>query len=261
MDSPKISNIFRKRDRNPTQWFASQEDIRAKKYVYLWAKYSLEAKRDPEKRKAFKQKLEEYLSIERLSPERVQVWFWDESGFSLRVIRRKTWGRKGSRKTVRGDRRKGRVTVMGALRQSDKKRFVEFLGKGNAANFSKVLEIFYQELVSEWVEAGNQAKDFAEKGAKIVIILDNASLHKKEECIKKIEAEMPNLHLEFLPEYSPDHNLIELVWHSAKEYIANRLFKSIEELESLLHQLLNEGKLIIKWGRKLKNKGDALITV
>ncbi len=51
-----------------------------------------------------------------------------------------------------------------------------------------------------------------------------------KEILKKIEAEMPNIHLEFLPEYSPDYNLIELVWHSSKEYIANRLFKSVEEL-------------------------------
>ena len=29
----------------------------------------------------------------------------------------------------------------------------------------------------------------------------------------------------------------------------------------LLHQLLNEGQLIIIWGRKVKNKGNALITV
>ncbi len=64
-----------------------------------------------------------------------------------------------------------------------------------------------------------------------------------------------------MPEYSPDYNLIELVWHLAKEYIAGRLFKSIEELELVLHQLLNEGGLIIKWGRKLKNKGSAIITV
>jgi len=78
---------------------------------------------------------------------------------------------------------------------------------------------------------------------------------------------MPNIHLEYLPEYSPDYNLIELVWHSlrqgeaptAKEYIANRLFESIEKLESLLNQLLNEDKLVINWGRKLKNKGNALI--
>ncbi len=94
-----------------------------------------------------------------------------------------------------------------------------------------------------------------------MIILDNASFHKKKEYINKIAAEMPNIHLEFFPEYSPDYNLIELVWHSTKEYVANRLFKSIEELEYLLHQLLNEGELIIKWGRKIKNKGDAVITI
>ena len=78
---------------------------------------------------------------------------------------------------------------------------------------------------------------------------------------EKIETEMPQIYLEYLPEYSSDYNLIELVWHSAKEYIAGRLFKSIEELKFLLHKLLNEGELIIEWGRKLKNKGNALITV
>ncbi|AFZ38327.1 transposase (plasmid) [Stanieria cyanosphaera PCC 7437] len=232
-----------------------------KKYGYLWAKYSLDFQRNPQKREAFKEKLKEYLKIEKEKPERLQVWFWDESGFSLRVIRRKNWCLKGKRKKVRGDRRKGRVNVMGALRYSDKKRFVDFLNKSNSNNFYEVLKIFYQEIITEWIEAGNQKEDFAEKGAKIVIILDNASFHKKEECIKKIETEMPNIHLEYLPEYSPDYNLIELVWHSAKEYIAGRLFKSIEELELLLHQLLNEGELIIKWGRKLKNKGNAIITV
>ncbi|MBW4617313.1 MAG: IS630 family transposase [Desmonostoc vinosum HA7617-LM4] len=235
--------------------------LEKKKYVYLWAKYSLESKQNPEKRKAFKQKIAEYLRIEKKYPELLQLWFWDESGFSLRVIRRKTWCKKGSSKNVRGDRRKGRVNVMGGLRYSDKKRFVEFIDKGNADNFYKVLKIFYEEIVFEWVEAGNQAKDFAKKGAKIVIILDNASFHKKQEYINKIEAEMPNIHLEFLPEYSPDYNLIELVWHSTKEYVANRLFKSLEELEYLLHQLLNEGQLIIKWARKIKNKGNVIITI
>ena len=89
---------------------------------------------------------------------------------------------------------------MGGLRYSDKKRFVEFLNKGNSNNFYKVLKIFYRELINEWVEAGNQASQFAEKGAKIVIVLDNASFPKKEEYLKKIETEMPNLHLEFIPE-------------------------------------------------------------
>jgi len=43
--------------------------------------------------------------------------------------------------------------------------------------------------------------------------------------------------------------------------MANRLFTAIEELEHLLNHLLNEGELIIKWGRKIKNKGNACITV
>lgn len=76
--------------------------------------------------------------------------------------------------------------------------------------------------------------------------------------MEQIEQEMPNLILEFLPEYSPDYNLIELVWHSAKEFISNRLFESIEALEALIHKLLNEGELIIKWSRKIKNKGNAI---
>jgi transposase len=93
--------------------------LEQKKYVYKGAKYSLEVKRNPEKRKAFKKKIEEYLKIEKESPERLQVWFWDvsaavartraTSGFSLRVIRRKTWCKKGKQKKVRGDRRKGRA--------------------------------------------------------------------------------------------------------------------------------------------------------
>ena len=105
---------------------------------------------------------------------------------------------------------------------------------------------------------GNLPEDFREKGPKIIIILDNASYHKKKDVIEQVEKELPNIRLEFLPAYSPDYNLIELLWHSAKEYIANREFENKEELEKVVNQLLNEGGLIIKWSRKLKNKGNAV---
>ncbi len=71
---------------------------------------------------------------------------------------------------------------------------------------------------------------------------------------------MPHIILEFLPAYSPDYNLIELVWHSAKEYIAHRLFKSVEELSELLQRLLNEGEMVIKGDRKIQNKGNAILS-
>jgi transposase len=67
---------------------------------------------------------------------------------------------------------------------------------------------------------------------------------------------MPNLVLEFLPPYSPDFNIIELVWHSCKEYIDPRLFHSVDQLKNLVEKLFNQGELIIKWQRKLKNQGN-----
>jgi transposase len=232
--------------------------LERKKYVYLWAKYSLEEKQNPEKRQIFKEKLSEYLRITQANPERLQVWFWDESGFSLRVIRRKTWGKKGHRKKVTGQRRKGRVNIMGGLRYHDKKRINFVIKKGNADVFYEQIKLLNDSLLKEWIEQGNKIEDFKKCSAKIVIILDNASFHKRKDILEKIEAEMPNIVLEFLPPYSPDYNLIELVWHSAKEYIAHRLFESVEQLEELLNKLLNEGGLVIKWERKIKNKGNAV---
>ena len=95
------------------------------------AKYSLKDKQNPVEREVFKQKLSEYLKITKQSPELLQVWFWDESGFSLRVIRRKTWGKKGSRKKITGQRRRGRVNIMGGLRYHDKKRLNFVIKKGD----------------------------------------------------------------------------------------------------------------------------------
>ncbi|WP_013334924.1 IS630 family transposase [Gloeothece verrucosa] len=229
-----------------------------KNYVYIWAKYSLEDKQNPEKRKAFKEKLREYITIAKTSPEKLQLWFWDESGFSLRVIRRKGWGKKGTRKKVTGQRSRGRVNVMGGLRYTDKKRVNYFIKKGNADTFYESLKMLNELIKQEWVEQGNKVEEFEKRGQKILIILDNASFHKRKDILGKIEAELPNIRLEFLPAYSPDYNLIELVWHSAKEYIAHKTFESVEQLENLLNKLLNEGELIIKWERKLKNKGNAI---
>jgi transposase len=233
--------------------------LQKKKYAYLWVKYSLEDKQDLKKREVFKAKLEGYLEASKQEPTKFQVWFWDETGFSLRVIRRKSWGKKGKRKKVTGQRSRGRVNVMGGLRYHDKKRMCYFIEKGNGDSFYEQIEKLNESVKNEWIEQGHQEGDFHVSGTKILIILDNASFHKKKDILQKIEQKLPNIQLYFLPAYSPDYNLIELVWHSAKEYIAHRLFKSVSELEALLNRLLNQGKLIIKWCRKIKNRGSAVI--
>ncbi len=228
------------------------------KYVYIWGKSSLEEQQDQKKRAAFKEKLAKYLKLAQEKPESIQVWFWDECGFSLRVIRRRCCPKKGKRKKVKGQRRRGRVNMMGGLRYSDKKRICFVIKKGDSETFYEQLKQLNKQIQQEGESQGNNPQEFRQKGPKIVIILDNASFHKKQEFLDQIEAELPKIKLEFLPAYSPDYNLIELVWHSAKEYIAHREFETKEELEKLVKQLLNEGELVINWTRKLKNKGNAI---
>jgi transposase len=93
------------------------------------------------------------------------------------------------------------------------------------------------------------------------MILDNASYYKRQDIIEQIEQALPNIRLCFLPAYSPDLNLIELVWHSCKEFIAHRLFQSVEQLKELLNRLLNDGELVIHWNRKIRNKGDTVLAI
>jgi hypothetical protein len=74
--------------------------LETKKYVYTGAKSSLESKKNPENRTPCKKQIEKHLKIEKASPEQLKVWFWYESGFNFKVITRKNWCEKGSRKKV-----------------------------------------------------------------------------------------------------------------------------------------------------------------
>ena len=69
-----------------------------------------------------------------------------ECGFSLRVIRRRAWTKKGKRKKVNGQRKRGRVNVMGALRYNDKKRVCFMSKKGNSETFHEQLKKLHEEI-------------------------------------------------------------------------------------------------------------------
>ncbi|MFM2379655.1 MAG: hypothetical protein RLZZ143_2234, partial [Cyanobacteriota bacterium] len=139
-------------------------------------------------------------------------------GFSLRVIRRRAWTKKGKRKKVNGQRKRGRVNVMGALRYNDKKRVCFMSKKGNSETFHEQLKKLHEEIRQEWINLGNLPEDFPEKKTKIIIILDNASDHKKKDVIEQVEKELPNIRLEFLPAYSPDYHLIEFCGILSRAY-------------------------------------------
>ena len=233
--------------------------LQKKNYVYIWAKYSLESKQNKAERAIFQEKLENYLKAGVVAPEIFQVWFWDETGFSLRVIRRKSWTRRGRRQKVTGICSRGRINVMGGLRYHDKLSLSFCVDKGSGESFFDSLEKLNNFIKAEWVRQGNKLEFYERIGPRVLVILDNASYHKRQDILKKIEQSLPNIQLCFLPAYSPDFNLIELVWHSCKEFIAHRLFECVDQLQEILERLLNQGELVINWNRIIQNKGNKVI--
>ena len=81
--------------------------------------------------------------------------------------------------------------------------------------------------------------EFAETVNKMtVVVIDNASIHTAKAMTEKLDDwEKKGLHLYFLPTYSPELNLIEIVWRKVKyEWIHRSAYTSFESLwDSLSH--------------------------
>jgi len=88
---------------------------------------------------------------------------------------------------------------MGGLKYHDKKRLTFVIKKGNFDTFYERIKSLNALIIQEWIEPREPTKKISESGMKIVIILDNASFHKKKDILLKIPAEMPHIILYFLP--------------------------------------------------------------
>jgi transposase len=106
---------------------------------------------------------------------------------------------------------RGRINVIGALRDNQLLTVSLFEGTINAATFNSWIE---QDLLPKLPQ-------------KSVVIMDNAAFHKDKEMQEQlIKAGMI---LEYLPPYSPDLNPIEHKWAQAKT-LRRTLGCSIDEL-------------------------------
>ena len=76
---------------------------------------------------------------------------------------------------------------MGGLRYHDRKRLCFFIDRGNADSFFEQLIKLNEFVKQEWVKQGNESGLYERIGPRVLIILDNASFHKRQDIIDKIE--------------------------------------------------------------------------
>ena len=103
--------------------------------------------------------------------------------------------------------------MMGGLRYHDKKNLSFFVNNGNGESFFKSLEKLNQFIKAEWVKQRNKLELYERIGPRVLVILDNASYHKREargtedsapqtsrqDIVDEIEQALPNIQLCFLP--------------------------------------------------------------
>jgi transposase len=183
---------------------------------------SLKYKRDPDKFRESKALLESL--VQQSQDGSVDVFFFDESGFTLEPCVPYAWQEIGKTIEVPSSKSK-RLNVLGFV--SHDSRFESILIEG-AVNTDVVVACFDQ---------------FAKNIQKLTFVpLDNASIHTSHQFTGNIER-WRKLGLVIVPiaTYSPELNIIEMLWKKIKyEWLPFSAYESYDELKSALFEILGK---------------------
>jgi transposase len=195
-----------------------------KKRVWKRIRKSLKSKRDEEHFRRTKDRINS-LEQRRLKGE-IDIFYFDEAGFDLTPCVPYAWQPKNEY-----------IEVPPA--KSQRLNTLAFMDKENACtpyvfecniNADVVISCFdnFSETITK----------------KTFVILDNAPVHKSKKFLSRLpEWSKKRLYLKFLPKYSPELNLIEILWRKIKyEWLPFEAYTSFRELaEWLDYILLNFG--------------------
>lgn len=141
----------------------------------------------------------------------------DEHRVGLKPILRKVWAKKGCRPVVEVRPRYEWLYIYGFVRPETGETVFWLAPSVNTETFRLVLERF-----------------MAERGAPVMLVLDQAGWHVSDE-IRKLEEER-SLELVHLPPYSPELQPAEHLWELCDEPVVNRVMDDMEALEQALSE-------------------------
>ena len=139
---------------------------------------------------------------------------------------------------------------------SEKQFLVKIKNKANKLNPEKHtnIENIQKEIILNLLNTEDIISN-SQKERRIVVILDNYSIHKAGLVIEACK--ILNIKLVYLPVHSPHLNPIEQVWKSIKKHMANFLFDTIEVMEELFekefYRIVNNDSFYKNWINKFIN--------
>lgn len=188
---------------------------------------ALRKKRDEQLFRAAQAKLSELRGGLRSGQSKFELWYFDEAGFSLTPSVPYAWQPIGERIELESSGNGGkRQNVLGFMRW-DGGDFYSTAFEGRID--SHVVGGCFQQF----------AADKKSRKPKL-IVLDNAPIHRSEEFAEELE-ELAKLgvFVMFLPAYSPELNLIEMLWQKIKyEWLPLDIYGSFQTMSDGLFEVL-----------------------
>ena len=160
----------------------------------------------------------------------ITLYYFDESGFSTNSCIPYAWQRRGETRELPKQRSK-RLNVLGFLNRSHHSYFHTVEGSVKSAEVVSIFDAFTEAYDDEY----QQTK------VPCMVVLDNASMHRSQEFKDKIEYwESKAVFLHFLPAYSPELNLIEILWRKIKyEWLTLDAYQNYEYLKQSVLTILD----------------------
>jgi len=154
-----------------------------------------------------------------------ELYYFDESGFSQASSVPYAWSPIGKPWEVTAYSRSRRLNVLGFLSRAGK---LVYHTTTETVTTETVIEAFDQFVIQK------DPDTFA------VVVLDNASMHRSKAFRRKrVEWMSQRVHLISLSAYSPELNLIEILWRQMKyTWLPLSAYLSFERLHEEVHRLL-----------------------
>jgi len=158
--------------------------------------------------------------LELASMENAAVLFMDESSVQSQPNVKRTWAPRGSRPEIRAKARRDKLAIVSAVKMNGE---LFFSVHGHDLEGRDTV-IFLRKLMKEETD-----------GRKLLIVWDNASIHKSRNVKRFLERNRGTIITRLFPPYAPELNPDESVWNLAKYHdLANWCPADAKEMRNII---------------------------
>ena len=157
----------------------------------------------------------------------IELFYFDQSGFSLTPAIPYAWQQRGKTLALPSVA-SPRVNVLGFMSPTNQSHFQTVTGTVTSTTVIAALDAFAAQTA--------QARKLR------LVVLDNAPIHTSHAFqVRILDRFRQGVGLHWLPPYSPELNLIEILWRKIKyEWLPPRAYLSFDHLKSELQTILDQ---------------------